>query len=76
VKPSFKQPLYHHSQTKPLENTISFCFSSPVMAGGLFAIDRKWFWDLGGYDPGLDIQNLAVSRAYGGRPLFSHRPYI
>ncbi|MFH4975595.1 hypothetical protein AB6A40_002304 [Gnathostoma spinigerum] len=33
----------------------SMPFRSPTHAGGLFAIDKKWFETLGYYDPGLQI---------------------
>ncbi|KAM3726334.1 putative polypeptide N-acetylgalactosaminyltransferase [Dirofilaria immitis] len=43
-------PLTEDSKKNPTHP-----FRNPVMAGGYFAISRKWFWELEGYDEGLEI---------------------
>ncbi|KAM6940656.1 N-acetylgalactosaminyltransferase 7 isoform 1-T1 [Xenentodon cancila] len=61
---------------KKLRKTLTEPYRSPAMAGGLFAIERDFFFELGLYDPGLQIwggENFEISYKIwqcGGQLLF------
>ncbi|XP_055685223.1 polypeptide N-acetylgalactosaminyltransferase 5 isoform X1 [Lutzomyia longipalpis] len=54
--PNREMERRNHDRTAPLR--------TPTMAGGLFAIDRDYFYEIGSYDEGMDIwggENLEMS---------------
>lgn len=63
---------YHSIPLRPSDRKNAWdLYENPVMVGGLFAISAKFFWELGGYDPGLDIWGgkIAFFLNYGNRVL-------
>lgn len=55
---------YHRSLLNNNKSDITKPFKTPVMAGGLFAIDREYFFEIGSYDDQMKIwggENLEMS---------------
>ncbi|XP_029641991.1 probable N-acetylgalactosaminyltransferase 9 isoform X3 [Octopus sinensis] len=53
-----------HFTWEPVSQLLVEPFRSPTMAGGLFAVNRQFFFDIGTYDPGMEIwggENLELS---------------
>ncbi|KAK2164302.1 hypothetical protein LSH36_66g06024 [Paralvinella palmiformis] len=49
---------------KALQKSLAHSYRSPTMAGGLFAVDREFFFQIGAYDPDMEIwggENLDLS---------------
>ena len=44
---------WDHYRNAPKNRKASDSAPTPTMAGGLFAANRQFFWDIGGYDPGM-----------------------
>ena len=69
VKGGFNWGLHFKWDSIPLDhfadkNNYARPLKSPTMAGGLFAIDRKYFQELGEYDTGMEVwggENLELS---------------
>ena len=52
------------SELETRKGNMTTPYRTPVMAGGLFSIDREYFWESGSYDEGMDIwggENLEMS---------------
>ena len=63
-----------HWRSTPAENSAgsgspASPLKTPTLPGGVFAMNRKWFLDSGGYDTGMDVwggENVEMSFRVSG----------